>query len=154
MVTGRMGKISVFCSYAREDESYRSELEEHLAPLRAQKIIDDWYDDRIQSGARWDAEIGSALDGARLVLFIVTPDLLASRYVREVELPKSLELERGGRCQIIPIVARETEWGGSPLAEFQALPHDARPIESHSDANVAYAEIASGLVEVCKRGSI
>jgi hypothetical protein len=151
MITGRMGKISVFCSYAREDESHRGKLEEHLRPLRAEKIIDDWYDDRIQPGARWDAEIGSALDGARLVLFIVTPDLLASRYVRDVELPKSLELERRGRCQIVPIVARETDWGDSPLAEFQALPRDARPIESYSDADVAYAEIAAGLKEVCKR---
>lgn len=117
MVTGRMGRISVFCSYAREDESYRQRLETNLAPLRDEMVIDDWYDNRIQAGARWNAQIGSALDNARLVLFIVTPDLLKSRYINEVELPKSLELERDGRCQIVPVVARETEWDDSPLAE-------------------------------------
>lgn len=151
MITGRMGKISVFCSYAREDESYRRALQECLSPIRAEKVIDDWYDDRIQPGARWNTEIGEALERARLVLFIVSPDLLASRYVQEVELPKALELERGGRCQIVPIVARATEWGGSPLAEFQALPKGARPVESYSAAEIAYAEIAGGLREVCKR---
>lgn len=151
MVTGRMGHISVFCSYAREDESYRERLEEHLAPLRSDKVIDDWYDSRIKPGSRWDDDIKRALDQSRLVLFIVTPDLLASRYVSQVELPRSLELERTGRCQIVPVVARAAEWGDSPLADFQALPREARPIESFPDQNAAFEEVAAGLAEVCKR---
>ena len=131
-MTGRMGKIPVFCSYAREDETYRRELERQLAPLRNEKIIDEWYDNRIQPGARWSTEIQAALKRARLVLFIVSPDLLASSYVRRVELPKSLEFERSGRCQIVPIVARSTKWRGSPLAEFLALPASAEPIVASS----------------------
>ncbi len=151
MVTGRMGHISVFCSYAHEDEPFREELQRRLAPLRSQKIIDDWYDNRIQAGMRWNAQIQSALEGARLVLFIVSPDLLASRYIREVELPRSLERERNGQCHIVPIVAREANWGDSPLAEFQALPQDALPIESAADVDLAYAGIVEALADVCKR---
>jgi hypothetical protein len=146
-----MGKISVFCSYAREDEAYRDALRDHLAPLRAEKIIDDWYDDRIQPGAKWDDQIAAALDRARLVIFVVTPDLLASRYVRDVELPKSLALERSNRCQIVPIIARPTEWGDSPLAAFQALPKNAQAIASRADSASAYAEVVAGLREVCAR---
>lgn len=148
--SGRMGKISVFCSYAREDESHRSELEEHLAPLRAEKVIDDWYDVRIRPGTRWDGEIASALDAARLVLFLVSPDLLASRYVREVEIPRSLERERKGRCRIVPIVVRETDWLDSPLAGFQALPRDAEAVASQADPGGAYADVVDGLREVCR----
>jgi len=151
MITGRMGRITVFCSYAREDESFKRALQDHLAPLRDEKVIDDWYDDRVQPGARWNDQIAAALDGARLVLFIVTPDLLASQYVREVELPKSLALERANRCQIVPVIARTAEWGDSPLASFQALPKNARAIEAYANAGVAYTEIVAGIREVCER---
>jgi hypothetical protein len=151
MITGRMGRIGVFCSYAREDEAVQRALQDHLAPLRDEKVIDDWYDDRVLPGARWNDQIAAALERSRLVLFIVTPDLLASQYVRDVELPKSLALERANRCQIVPIIARATDWGDSPLASFQALPKNARAIESYSNPTVAYAEIVAGIREVCGR---
>jgi hypothetical protein len=151
MVTGRMGHISVFCSYAREDAAIRDALGRHLEPLRAEKVIDDWNDSEIRPGARWDKEIRSALDRSRLVIFIVTPDLLASDYVNRVELARAIELERAGKCQVVPIVARATDWGRSPLADFQALPGNARPIDSFGDEREAWAEITTGLREVCKR---
>jgi len=50
MFTGSMGKISVFCSYAREDDALRARVEQALAPLRAEHLIDDWYDNRILPG--------------------------------------------------------------------------------------------------------
>ena len=151
MVTGRMGHLVVFCSYAREDSAIRDALVRSLEPLRAEKIIDDWNDSEIQPGARWDDRIKTALDKSRLVLFIVTPDLLASDYVSRVELPRSLELERAGKCQVIPIVARAVDWGASPLADFQALPRDAVPIESFADEREAWSQVAAGIHEACKR---
>ena len=122
MVSGRMGHISVFCSYAREDAAVRDELGQYLEPLRAERIIDDWNDSEIRPGARWDNEIRTALEKSKLVIFIVTPDLLASDYVNRVELARALELERSGKVQVVPIVARATDWGKSALADFQAKP--------------------------------
>jgi hypothetical protein len=151
MVKGRMGRISVFCSYARVDAGIRDALGQHLEPLRADKVIDDWNDSEIKPGARWDDKIKTALEKSRLVIFIVTPDLLASEYVNRVELPRSLELERAGLCQVIPIVARKLDWGGSPLADFQALPHNARPIEAFPDEREAWAQVTDGIHEACKR---
>ncbi|MDH3932440.1 MAG: toll/interleukin-1 receptor domain-containing protein, partial [Chromatiales bacterium] len=151
MVTGRMGHLSVFCSYAREDAAIRDALGRHLEPLRTEKIIDDWNDSEIKPGARWDDRIRAALDKSRLVIFIVTPDLLASDYVNRVELARSLELERAGKCQVVPVVARATEWGNSPLADFQALPRDARPIDAFADEREAWDQVTSGIREACKR---
>ncbi len=145
-----MGKITVFCSYAREDEAIRAQLEESIEPLRTELIIDDWYDNKIQAGARWNSEIGQALGSAKLILFLVTPDLLASSYISDVEIPKALKLEREGRCRVVPIIASQTDWGDSPLADFQALPKNATPIKSYSDQHQAYLEIREGLREVCK----
>ena len=151
MFTGSMGKIAVFCSYAREDEELRAALEACLAPLREERIVDDWYDHRIMPGQRWSDEIGSALDRARLVLFVVTPDLMASEYVADVEIPRVMEREVKGQCHVVPIMARPADWAGSPLAGFQALPRSGRWIEEHADRATAFAEIETGVREACKR---
>ncbi len=150
MFTGSMGRISVFCSYAREDETVRQDLQTLLAPLRDERIIDDWYDSRIQPGAQWDTAIGAALDRARLIVFVVTPELLASRYVAEVEIPKAIERERSGLCRVVPLMIRQAEWGGSPLAQFQALPGDGHWVDEASDPKSTYGRIAEGLRQVCK----
>lgn len=151
MFTGSMGKISVFCSYAREDDAQRARVEQALAPLRAEHLIDDWYDNRILPGQHWNSEIGAALDRTRLMLFIVTPDLMASSYVAEVEIPKAIERERLGRCQVVPIMARQVDWSGSQLARFQALPGQGRWIDEQANDTQAYAAVAAGVRDVCKR---
>ena len=151
MFTGSMGRISVFCSYAREDEDVRRNLETVLAPLRDERIIDDWYDSRIQPGARWNSEIEAALDRARLMIFIVTPHLLASKYVADVELRKAVEREQSGLCQVVPLMIAQTDWARSPLARFQALPGGGRWVSDCASPALAYREIADGLREVCRR---
>jgi hypothetical protein len=151
MFTGIMGKISVFCSYAREDDALRERVEQALAPLRAEYLIDDWYDNRILPGQHWNSEIGAALDRTRLMLFIVTPDLMASSYVAQIEIPKAIEREQLGRCQVVPIMARQVDWSGSPLASFQALPGQGRWIDDQVNDAQAWAAVAAGIRDVCKR---
>lgn len=151
MFTGSMGRIAVFCSYAREDETVRRELEGRLAPLRDERIVDDWYDSRIQPGARWNAAIQDALDRSRLMIFVVTPHLLASRYVAEVEIPKALERERSGLCRVVPLMIEQADWSDSPLAQFQALPGGGRWVSEYANPEPAYRAIAQGLREVCRR---
>lgn len=151
MISGSMGRIGVFCSYAREDEALRARVEDWLAPLRADKIIDDWYDHRILPGQQWNAEIGAALDNAQLMLFIVTPDLMASSYIAEVELPKAIEREIQGKCQVVPIMALKTDWEKSPLARFQALPGKGRWLDDYPDMAEACTEIVEGVRNVCIR---
>jgi tetratricopeptide (TPR) repeat protein len=41
------GELSVFVSYAREDENLRKELDKHLSLLKHQKLIDVWHDRNI-----------------------------------------------------------------------------------------------------------
>lgn len=151
MSTTSMGRISVFCSYAREDEDLRARVEHWLAPLRAEYLIDDWYDSRILPGQHWNAEIGAALDQARLMLFIVTPDLMASTYVAQVEIPKAIERELKGQCQVVPIMARKADWQGSPLAKFQAVPGGGRWIDDPAGGDEAFAAVARGIREACRR---
>lgn len=150
MFTGSMGKIAVFCSYAREDEAIRARLAVALAALRREHVIDDWYDNRINPGARWNKEIQAALDRTRLMLFIVTPHLMASNYIAEVEIPKALERELHGECRVVPVMAVRTDWDRSPLARFQALPGGGKWLDEQANDDAAFAQISDGIRHVCK----
>ena len=150
-----MGRIAAFCSYAHEDKQHLSELRDVLAPLREEAIIDEWTDGKIAAGMRWDSEIKEALEKAHLVLFIVTPDLLKSRYVNEHEIPLSLARLQDGKCEVVPILVAKPEdeelWHANPLAALQPLPDAGAWVDKYRDPRVAYDAIRLGIREACKR---
>ncbi len=155
MHSGAMGRIAAFCSYAHEDALLLAELKSALAPLRERAVIDDWSDGRIEPGTDWDAQIRCSLDRARLVLFLVTPALLASRFVSEREIPHAMARRAQERCEIVPILglrpADERLWHDSPLAKLQPLPQVGMWIDDHRDTTSAWDAIRFGITQVCQR---
>lgn len=67
-----------FVSYSHADESYRAELEKHLSLLRKQGLIDLWHDHRIPVGGEIDRHVSAELEGADLILMLVSSDFMAS----------------------------------------------------------------------------
>lgn len=155
MHSGAMGRIAAFCSYAHEDARLLAELKSALAPLRERAVIDDWSDGRIEPGTDWDAQILHSLDRARLVLFLVTPALLASRFVSEREIPHAMARREQERCEIVPILglrpAEESTWHASALAKLQPLPQVGVWIDDHRDTASAWDAIRLGITQVCQR---
>ena len=49
-VKSQSNGMEIFCAYSHEDEELREKLGKHLAPLRRQGIITDWYDRKISAG--------------------------------------------------------------------------------------------------------
>lgn len=43
-------------SYAHEDKELRDELKKHLANLKRQGVISEWYDRAISAGSEWNEE--------------------------------------------------------------------------------------------------
>ena len=56
--------LSVFISYAHEDEPLRQQLEAHLSLLRRQGWIVDWHDRQILAGEEWVQKIDEHLEAA------------------------------------------------------------------------------------------
>jgi hypothetical protein len=56
--------ITVFFSYAHEDERMRDELEIHLSMLKRQGVIETWHDRRIEAGSDLDQTISDKLESA------------------------------------------------------------------------------------------
>lgn len=136
--------VRIFYSYSRRDESLLVELNEHLLKLNGDAPIDIfWYRD-LSPGAERHPETVNGLREADVVLLLVSPDFLVSRYCQQVELPTSLTLHNCGLAVVIPVIIRECSWQETALARLQAISAEA-PICESKDREAAWAEAAGSI---------
>src|SRR6266852_6087155 len=133
--------VEVFYSYAHEDEKLRDELVKHLANLRRQGVITEWYDRDISAGKEWDEDIAQHLDSARVILLLISPDFMNSDYSNDVEVRRAMERHEAGEARVMPIILRPVDWEGAPFSKLQALPTDAKPLTSWDDPDEAFLSV-------------
>ena len=137
--------ITVFISYAHEDEALLQQLHTHLSPLTRQGLIATWYDRELVAGTDWAGEIDAHLEQASIILLLVSADFIASRYCYEVEMTRALERHEAGQARVIPIALRPADWKGMPFASLHALPTDARAITTWTNQDAAFVDVAAGI---------
>jgi hypothetical protein len=134
-----------FISYSHKNEGALARLHTHLAMLRREKLISDWYDREILAGKNIDREVQSNLEDSQLFIALVSPDFLASNYCYEKEMTAALERHEGGSLQVIPVIVEACDWKSSPLAKLKALPKDGKPISTWTNEDVAYLDVVTEL---------
>lgn len=137
--------LSVFISYAHEDEPLRQQLEAHLSLLRRQGLIATWHDRQIVPGTEWAGEIDARLESAQLVLLLISPDFLASEYCYGIEMQQALKHHQNGEAQVIPILVRPVDWESAPFAHLQCLPRDTRAVTEWDNWDAAFRDVARGI---------
>lgn len=137
-----MPQISVFLSYAHEDESMKNELDKHLVMLKRSGKLKVWQDRQILAGQEWDQAILNELQTADIILLLVSVDFNASQYIWEKELSLAMQRHEAGTARIIPIILRPCEWSEMPYAKLQALPSGAQPVSTFEDPDVSFTDIA------------
>lgn len=138
-------KIRVFNSYAHEDEAQRDRLEKHLTILKRQKVIQTWHDRKILPGQNWADQIDQNLEEADIILLLISADFIASDYCYEIEVRRALERHEAGEAVVVPIILRPVDWTDAPFARLQALPKDAKPVETWTIKEQAWADVAEGI---------
>ena len=142
--------ISLFFSYAHEDEELRDELAKHLSIMRRQGIISDWYDRDITAGSEWADAIDDNLNTSDIILLLVSPDFIASDYCYDVEMTRALERHNAKEAIVIPIILRPTRWQNAPFSKLQALPKNAKPVTSWDDQDEAFLYITEAIHKVAE----
>lgn len=146
--------ITLFYSYAHEDELLRNELEKHLSLLRRQGLITEWHDRQILAGEEWARDIDQHLETASIILLLISPDFLASDYCYDIEMLRALERHKRGEARVIPIILRPCDWRTSPFAHLQCLPRDGKAVTTSQNLDEALLAIADGLRRVIEQGQI
>lgn len=138
--------VQIFISYSHLDERWRKRLMTFLAPLTFQNIISGWHDRKIVAGESFASEIDKYLNSADIILLLVSADFLASGYCYDVEMKRALERHSNEQAQVIPIILSSCNWEFTPLRELQALPTDARPINTWRDKDRAFKSVVEGIL--------
>jgi len=146
--------VSIFCSYTYADKALREQLEVHLSLLQRQGLISGWRDRVIVSGADWAVEIDKHLETAWIILFLISPDFLASDYCYGIEVQRALERHHNGKAQVIPIILRPVDLEGAPFAHLQCLPHNAKAVTTWQNPDEAFLTIAEGLHQIIEQQRI
>ena len=140
-------RLPVFLSYAHEDSLYLERLLAHLEVFRMQDQVCAWSDHEIKPGDHWASAIEASIGNARAAVLLISQYFLASRFIREAELPRLLELERKrGGMLILPLIVRPCAYD---LAEFPIASESAGPgvfrlsqIQSVNPGNVPLTKLS------------
>lgn len=140
--------MKVFVSYSHKDEAALGRLHTHLAVLRREGRIDEWFDREILAGREIDAEVAERLEFSGLFLLLVSPDFLASDYCVEREMERALDRHLSGDARVVPIILEPCDWTSTPLRKLKALPHDGKPVSDWTNENNAYLNVVKELRRV------
>jgi len=144
--------IEVFMSYSHKDEGLRDELEVHLAMLKHQGLITTWHDRRINSGDNFDSEISQAMVRSKVILLLVSPDFLASKYCYDIEITKAIEMNNEGVAKVIPIILRPCEWKQVPLfKKLTGAPKDNVAVTKWPNRDDAFLDITTRIRNVVEK---
>jgi tetratricopeptide (TPR) repeat protein len=137
--------VTVFLSYAQEDELLLKKLEAHLSLLKHQGLISTWYHQQIIPGMGRIQEIDRQLENASIILLLISADFLASQYCYGTEMQHALQLHAANKACVVPIIIRSCDYSRAPFAQLKSLPGNGKPITLWDNQDVAWTDVAMGI---------
>jgi len=116
------------------------------SPLsRARRSIPSTADQENRAGDDWRAELKLALENTGVALFIVTPNLLASPFIRREEMRPLLDQARTRGVRILWVPVTASSYEETAFESMQAAMNPANPLDQMSEPQQHHA-----LVNLCK----
>ncbi len=138
-------KVTIFISYAHEDEELKKELDKYLKMLKRSGKVEAWNDRELIAGQEWNETIMGELNKANIILLLISVDFNASDFIWDNELASAMKRHEIGDAYVVPVVLRKCEWSSLPYAKLQALPRNATPVTEYANRDEAFTEIAVGI---------
>jgi hypothetical protein len=139
--------VHIFFSYSHKDEELMHHIRRQLIPFDRKGLIDKWFDRKILAGEEWDDQIMVHLSSAQIILLLISPDLIESKYCYNLEMAEALRRHERGEAIVIPIILRPCLWQGTPIGKLQVLPIDGLPITMWENIDEATMKVAEGIME-------
>ena len=117
----RVQRRELFISYSRKDRAFLEQFWIHLSSL-ADYGLKHWDDSKIKPGDIWLEEIEQALARAQVALLLVSPDFLASTFIRRKELPTLFDAAKKDGLTILWLPIRPCSWERYPqIQQYQSV---------------------------------
>ena len=142
--------ISIFYSYAHEDSKMQQSLHQALKSLRRSRKfkISEWYDGCIPPGREWEKAIINNLKRSDVVLLLLNPAFIDSKYCYEKELEWALKRHKDGAALVIPVLLKDVAWRDRKFSPYQAIPRDekgAKPVIRWRPQSAAWDRVCKQL---------
>lgn len=143
----------LFISYSSKNAAFMLRLATHLEVLRRNGLIVPWFDRQISPGTRWDDAIKTEMEAADIIVFLLSPDFLATDYIRTVEIPLAIRRARQSDCLLFPIEVQPCSWEETEISQFQqnlkpGIPGKETIIITHPENDSEWKLIIRKLKEV------
>jgi TIR domain len=139
------GPAKVFVSYSHLDDKFRAELEIQLKILKNKKYLDWWTDQRLVPGDEFEKAIIEQLNGADIILLLVSAYFLASSFCWSIELANAMKRHNEGTARVVPIFVRECVSDETPIEKLHGVPRKDRPVSTWKDRHKAWTTVAKGI---------
>src|SRR5688572_3909347 len=105
-----MARTKVFVSYSHKDDSWRKQVVEHLAVLAEEGLIELCDDRKIEAGEDWFKDIHEQMLRARIAVLLISSSFLASRFIRDEEVPKLFARHEQDGMKLYPLLVKPCPW--------------------------------------------
>jgi hypothetical protein len=118
----------LFISYSHLEEDFIKNFRAHLAPLRSQNIISDWYDRKIMAGEDLQETINNNLNDANVKCLCISQNFLNSPSCQS-EINEAMKLKKEKNIIVIAIILKDCYWDiDEKISKFLVLPEDGKAI--------------------------
>jgi len=140
--------LKLFISYSHIDEKDIKVFIKHIAPLKTNGLIADWYDRKILAGKTFQREIDNKLEDADIICLFISFNFLSSKACME-EKYNALELMKKKGVSVVPIILSPCGWlDDVDLHPLLALPTDGKPISDFLNSSAAWNNVYNGLKDL------
>lgn len=145
-------KLKLFVSYSHQDEKpHIEEFKKHIAPLKNNGLIEEWYDRNILPGEDYQIKIDNNLDDADIICLFISANFLSSDSCKK-EKKKALELRKNRGTPVIPIILSHCGWlDDKDISKLLALPTDGRPVSNFLVCDAAWLDVYSGVKRIIEK---
>jgi hypothetical protein len=104
-------------SYAHEDSKWCEAILNHVGWLRHSGQVEAFHDRALKPGERWDDRIKRELAASEIVIALVSPHFMGSRYCCLDELQPAIDRQDRGEADLVPIVYDHVDLGPLPTRQ-------------------------------------
>lgn len=109
----------LFISYSSRNSEFIKRFVTHLDVFKANGDIEPWYDRMIDPGTRWDESIRREMHSSDVVIFLLSPDFLATEYIMKTEIPLAIKQAEQTKINFFFIQLQDCLWDRTELGRFQ-----------------------------------